>query len=214
MGTDNGRFRIWDKNGILIRTINANSWYGTALNNANAFDPKVLYDQLSKRWIMVWLDQNNATSRGYYLISVSDDSIPLGTWYNYAIKSSLYGTTESGTWSDYQGVGFDNQALYITGRQFGFTGGFFGGKVRIISKAQLYANNAGPLNWSDMWDIRDPNNLGTRPDNIRPAVFYSAASEYYMMTISPFGSGTYLILYKITNPLTSPAMTGVDIPVT
>ena len=214
VGTDNGRFRIWDKNGILVKTINANAWFSSALFQASAFDPKVVYDQFSKRWVMVWLDQNNTTPRGYYLISVSADSIPLGTWYNYAIKSSLFGSSESGTWSDYQGVGFDNQALYITGRQFGFGGSFQGCKLRIIDKTQLYANTAGPLGWTDMWDMRDPGNLGIRPDVVRPSIFYSTGSEYYFMTTAPFATGTYVILYKLTNPLTSPALTGVDIPVT
>ncbi len=214
MATDNGRFRIWDKNGFLIKTISATAWFSSALSGASPFDPKVEYDALSKRWIMVWLHQSNTAMTGYYLVSVSDDSIPLGIWYNYAIKSSLFGSNESGTWSDYQGVGYDNQAVYITGRQFVFNGSFQGCKLRILPKTQLYANTAGPLGWTDMWDLRDPNTLSIRPDVVRPSVFYSTGSEYYFMTIAPFTSGTYLILYKLTNPLTSPVLTGVDIPVT
>jgi len=214
MATDNGRFRIWDKNGTLIKTINANSWFSSALSSASAFDPKVLYDQISRRWIMVWLDQSNSIPRGYYLVSVSSDSVPIGTWYNYAIKSSLFGSTESGTWSDYQGVGFDNQAVYITGRQFSFSGSYQGCKLRILDKTQLYANTAGALGWTDMWDIRDPGNNGFRPDVIRPSIFYSNGTEYYFMTTAPFTTGTYIILYKLTNPLSSPVLTGADVPVT
>lgn len=213
VGTDNGRFRIWDKTGNLLKSISADAWFSGTLSGANAFDPKVSYDQFSKRWVMVWLDQDDATNRGYYLVSVSDDSIPLGTWYNWAIKSSLFGSSESGTWSDYQGVGFDNQALYITGRQFGFTGGFYGNKLRIIDKSFLYANTAGQLPWTDIWSIRDPN-LSNNIDNLRPAVMFSTASEYYFLSHSPYSTGTYVNLYKLTNPLTSPILTGVSIPVT
>jgi hypothetical protein len=213
MAVDNGRFRIWDKNGNFVKSINTTSWFSTTLSAASPFDPKIQYDHFNKRWIMVWLDQNN--TRGYYLVSVSQDSIPLGNWYNWAIKSSLYGSTESGTWSDYEGVGFDNQALYITGRQFGFTGGYFGNKLRIIGKTQLYANTAGALSWTDMWDIRDPNNLSVTPDVIRPTVIYGTPSEYYFMCGGPFnGNNTYVILYKLTNPLTSPVLIGADVPVT
>ena len=214
MGVDNSRLRIWDKNGNLLRTINANAWYQTALNGPSPFDPKVLYDHFSKRWIMVWLDQSNTIPRGYFLISVSQDSIPIGNWYNYAIKASLNGSTESGTWCDYQGVGFDSQALYITGRMFGFTGGFFGCKIRIIDKTFLYANTAGPLNWVDLWSIKDPSNFGITPDGIRPTVIYGNPSQYYFMVHGPFSTNSYVILYKLSNPVTSPVLTGVDIPVT
>ena len=214
VGVDNGRFRIWDKAGNLIKTINANSWYASALSGASAFDPKVQYDQFNKRWIMVWLHENDATQQAYYLVSVSADSVPLGTWYNWAIKASLFGNTESGTWSDYEGVGFDNQALYITGRQFVFGGSYQGCKVRIIGKSDLYANTAGALHWTDLWSIRDPNNPSIAPDVIRPTVIYGSPSEYYLFTGGPNPSNSYVILYKITNPLTSPSMTGVDIPVT
>lgn len=215
MAVDNGRFRIWDKSGNLLKTINSDQWFGTTLGGAGAFDPKVQYDHFNKRWIMVWLDQNNPPNqRGYYLVSVSDDSIPLGIWYNWALSSTLNGSTESGLWSDYQGVGFDSQALYITGRQFQFGGFFQYCKIRIINKTQLYANTAGPLAWNDIWDIRDPASLGIAPDGIRPSVIYGTPGEAYFLTIPRFSSGTYLILYKLLNPLTSPAMTGFAVPVT
>ncbi len=215
MAVDNGRFRIWDKSGNLLKTVNADQWFGSTLGGAGAFDPKVQYDHFNKRWIMVWLDQNDPPNqRGYYLVSVSDDSIPLGIWYNWALSSTLNGSTESGLWSDYQGVGFDNQALYITGRQFQFGGYFQYCKIRMINKAQLYANTAGPLSWNDIWDIRDPANTNSAPDGLRPSVIYGTTGESYFVTIPRYTTCTYLILYKLTNPLTSPSMTGASVPVT
>jgi hypothetical protein len=214
MGVDNGFFFIWTKSGDLVNRINANVWYNSALAGASVFDPKVSYDHFNKRWIMVWLDQDDATQRGYFLISVSDDSIPTGTWYNWAIKSSLNGNNESGTWGDYQGVGFDNEAIYLTSRSFGFTGGFFGLKIRIIGKAQLYNNTAGPLAWTDFWNLRDPSNLNLTPDGTRPSIIYGNPGEYYFLTNSPFFTGTYVIIYKLVNPLTTPVLTGLTIPVT
>jgi hypothetical protein len=103
--------------------------------------------------------------------------------------------------------------LYITGRQFGFSSGFDGCKVRIIGKTQLYANTAGPLNWTDLWRIKDPGNTSLTPDNIRPSIIYGNPGEYYLMTTAPFYGGTYVILYKILNPLSNPTMTGADVPV-
>ena len=44
-----------------------------------------MYDHFDKRWIMTWDSQNDALQRAYFLVAVSDDSIPLGTWYIWAL---------------------------------------------------------------------------------------------------------------------------------
>ena len=212
MGVCNSNFYIWDKNGNVVNLIASASWYSSALSGASPFDPKVSYDQIGKRWIMVWLHQDDASAQGYFLISVSDDSIPTGTWYNWAIKSSLNGSTEVGQWGDYQGVGFDNQAIYLTTNQFTFAGNFAYNKIRIIGKSQLYNNTAGSCAWTDIWDIRDPSN-GTRIFGSRPTIVYGNTSEAYFIVTSPFVTGTYITLYKLSNPLSSPTMTGTNIPV-
>ncbi len=215
VGVDNGRFRIWDKNtGTLIKSISASQWFSTVLTGASPFDPKISYDHFNKRWVMVWDEEKDPpTPHAYYLIAVSKDSIPLGNWYCWAIQSSLNGSTESGAWADYEGVGFDANAIYITGRMFQFAGNFQGCKFRIIGKSNLYANTAGQLTWTDLWDVRDPGNLSIDPDVLRPTIIYGNPSEYYFMGAGGFGGGgNYMTLYKLTNPLTSPSMTGVDVP--
>jgi hypothetical protein len=216
MGVDNGRFRIWEKNGRLVKTIMPEAWFSTALVGANPFDPKVLYDNLSKRWIMVWLDQKDSPQRGYFLISVSKDSIPLGTWYNWAIPSNVNGSVNSGGWGDYQGVGFDENTLYITANQFAFAGYFQGSRIRIIPKSQLYSNTAGPLGWTDLWDIREPSNTNMKTFGVRPTICHSPVnSQYFLVCMTPYyPSKTNIIVYKIDNPLNNPVMTGVNIPVT
>ena len=216
VGVDNGRFRIWDKNtGYLLKSISAAQWYSSVLSGAGPFDPKISYDHFSKRWIMVWDEEvDPPNQRAYYLISVSKDSIPLGNWYCWAIKSSLNGTSESGQWADYEGVGFDANAVYITGRMFQYLGNFQGCKFRIIDKTYLYANTAGQLNWTDLWSVRDPNNLSVAPDVLRPTIVYGTPSEYYFMGTGPSSGGSYLNVYKLTNPVSNPVMTAVDVPVT
>jgi hypothetical protein len=196
-----------------VKTISADGWFNSALSVVSAFDPKVQYDHIAKRWIMVWLDQDDATARGNYMVSVSADSIPIGTWYNYALPSNVNGTTNSNSWGDYQGVGFDDQAVYITSNQFAFGGSFQGTRIRIINKADLYSNTAGPVHWKDLWDIREPTGF-SRTFGARPTIMYSTSSEYYLLVQSPFSTGTYVTLYKITNPVSNPVMTAVNVPVT
>jgi len=208
----NSRFRITDKSGTVVNTIEASTWFNTTLTGADPFDPKVIYDHFAKRWVMVWLNVNSNSTLAYYLVSVSDDSIPSGVWYNWKIPSNVNGNTASGNWADYQGVGYDNNAIYLTSNQFTPAGSYNYCKIRILKKSDLYANTSGTLNWTDLWDIRDA--TGNVMYGIRPTRSYANQNEYYFVGRSAFVTGTYFSLYKLTNPATSPSMTVVNVPVT
>lgn len=210
----NTSFRISDKNGTTLKTITANAWFNSAFGgNSGAFDPKVLYDHFAGRWIMVWLQQSDANQTGTFLLSVSDDNDPIGTWYNWALPNHFHGTTFNGGWTDYQGVGFDQQAIYITGNHFGFNNtGYQGVKIRIIGKAQLYNNTAGPVTYTDFWNLRDL--FGNDVFGTRPTIVYSNPNEYYLVGKPNFNGGTYFALYRITNPLTTPSISCVHVAAT
>lgn len=211
---DNGRIRIWDKQGNLLKQIDGDLWCNAALPGASAFDPKISYDQINRRWIMVWLHQSDSPARAYYIISVSKDSSAIGEWNEWALPSHTNGNTQVNNWGDYQGVGFDDQAVYLTSNQYQFGGNFQGSKIRIIKKSELYVSTPGALTWNDFWDIREPNNLNTRTFGVRPTVMYSTASEYYLLATSPYSPGTFFVLYKISNPVTNPTISAVNVPVT
>lgn len=214
MAVDNNRFRIFSKEGRLIKNIVIDYWFANTVSSVSPFDPKVSYDHYAKRWIMVWLNVNETTQKSYFLLSVSDDSIPAGTWYNWALPSNVNGSTPINSWGDYEGVGFDDKAIYITANQFGFSSNFQGSKIRIIEKSQLYNNNAGQVVWTDLWDIREPNNLSARTFGIRPSIHLTATDDFYLMCHAPYQTGTFFSLYKISNPVTNPVMTAVNVPVT
>lgn len=205
--TVNTSFRIYDKEGNILKTISADSWYNNVFPSAGAFDPKVTYDVIDQRWIMVWLQESSGVAT--LLLSVSDDSDPLGTWYNWALPANLNGTVNSNTWTDYQGVGYDENAIYITGNQFLFNGGFQYAKIRIIPKAQLYANTAGPCSWMDIWNINNGNS-----STLRPSIMYSSSSKYYLVEVPYVSAANYVRLYSITNPLTTPTLVLNNIGVT
>ena len=214
MATVNSVFAIWDKEGNLIQTFSANQWYSSVLSDVSAFDPKILYDHLAQRWIMVWLDQDDNAQRGSFLISVSDDEDPNGTWYNWDLPSNKNGNSASGNWGDYQGVGFDKDAIYITSNQFSFAGSFQYAKIRIIPKAQLYNNTAGQVEWSDIWDIRYPSPLQKEKIfNIRPSISYSDTSSEYYLLHAPSGGGNFMTMFKITNSIDSANLIKVNVPV-
>jgi hypothetical protein len=207
----NSTFRIYDKSGNILKTIPCGSWLNSVIPGVSPSDPKVLYDQFAGRWVMSWIETNDI-SRANYAVSVSDDSNPLGFWYNYALPSNLNGTTNAGNWADYQGMGFDNQAIYFTSNQFQFGGNYQYVKIRIVNKAQLYANTGGSVSWFDFWNLRDASGNGVI--GTRPSMTYGTPGVYYLLGNSPFNPSSYFTVYRITNPLTTPAITAVNVAVT
>lgn len=209
----NSRFRITDKEGNTIKTILANNWYYSLLSEVSAFDPKVIYDNHSDRWVMVWLHVNSTSSEGYYLVSVSDDSNPVGEWYNWKLPSHTNGNSFAGNWGDYQGVGYDDKAIYLTSNQFSFSGYYDYTKVRIIDKSDLYESNApGEVNFTDLWNIGYPTGDAST-FGIRPVRMQTTSDEYYLVAVSPYTTKTSFGLFTITNPLSNPQLAGVSIPV-
>jgi hypothetical protein len=209
----NSNFSIWDKEGNLVKEINATTWYRNMYVAARPFDPKVLYDHFEKRWIMVWLDQNDDLKYGTFFVSVSEDSIPTGNWYNWSLPSTLNGDSVVTNWGDYQGVGFDKDAIYISANQWSFGGSFQYVKIRILPKAQLYANSAGSVTWSDIWNIGYPSGgIAQNVFNIRPSIMYTENSDYYLLH-APNASIDYFVIYTISNPLTTPVLKAKFVPV-
>jgi len=213
VGTVNSRFNIWDKQGNLLNSIDAEIWYNSVLPNNGAFDPKITYDHFADRWVLTYLHQNDANQTAHLLISVSDDENPVGTWYSWALPTTLNGTSPSGNWGDYQGVGLDHEAIYVTTNQFGFGSSFNYTKIRIIPKAQLYANTAGACIWFDIWNIGYPGGIGGNPFTLRPTLPTSVTTPYVIMQ-APSGGGNFVSIYKISNPTTNPTLTGsvVSVP--
>jgi hypothetical protein len=208
----NSSFRISDKNGVTLKTITADSWFGGTISNPQAFDPKVFYDTHANRWVMVWDSQNSTTQTAYFLVSVSDDDNPIGVWFNWALPANVYGSTPSGTWQDYESAGYDSRAYYITGRHFGFVSGYFGNAVRVLPKAQFLGTTPGSITWYDFWSLRD--SFGNDVDGVRPSYVLSNPNEYYLAGPPSLSGGTYIALYRITNPLGVPAISCIHVPVT
>jgi len=208
--TVNTTFRISDKQGNTLKTITAGSWFASVLGGAGPFDPQIMYDHFNGRWIMLW--DHLGTSTAYWLISVSDDDDPLGTWYNWALPAHVNGSSASGNWGDYPGIGFDQDGLYIVSREFSFGGFYQYPKLRIVGTDQLFQNDAGPVTWTDLWAIEDL--TGFVHDGLRPTVVFSDPVDYFLLAPTTFGgSNTYFVLYRLTNPVTAPVMTATHVPV-
>ena len=208
----NDLFRIYDKEGNEQKTISAAEWYSNIVAGAAPVDPKILYDHFDRRWVMVWIYINHTELRAYYLISVSDDDDPNGKWFNWALPSNVNGSTPSDNWADYEGVGFDDKAIYITSNQFTFSSVYNYVKLRIISKSEIYINsNPGIVKWKDIWNITVPGNSNSA-SYLRPARMYDADNNFYLFYL-PNAGGNFCGVYKLENATTNPVLTAEAIPV-
>jgi hypothetical protein len=110
------------------------------------FDPKVIYDQYSSRFIVVTLQQwdvaaGDPSSESRILVAVSKTPDPNLGWWTYSINSKiLIGALDR--WADYPGLAVDDKAVYICNNMFAFAagGGAFGGsRLWIVNKVPTYA---------------------------------------------------------------------------
>ena len=212
----NTQFIIWDKQGNQLFSSPASTWFNNVVANNDAFDPQVVYDHFEGRWIMLW-DGGNLQTEGYYLISVSDDDNPMGDWYNYAFPANRNGMTVTNVWADYPKLGYDQHAVYMSGRMFSFPPNQFFQycQVRWVSKTDLYNANGGPVTYTDIWDIRDPANISQRVDGPPIAATHlDSTNTTYLIVDSPYFTSTFATLWKIQNPTGTPVITAVNVPVT
>ena len=214
IATVNSEFSIYDKDGNELKNINAGQWFAP-VSLFERGDPQVIYDHYSSRWVIQFMEQNDANLVAGNLIAVSDDDNPLGNWYLYRMDTRAHGSNPpSNTWGDYPQMGYDDEAIYIVTRMFAFAGGFFGCKMRIIDKSELYAGTGGEVTYTDIWDIRDPGNAAAALDGIHPVNSYNPNEDgWFFWALRSGAALNYYIAYKITNPLTSPVLTGRRIPV-
>ncbi|HEV8713400.1 MAG TPA: hypothetical protein VGX03_11290, partial [Candidatus Binatia bacterium] len=214
----NTSWRAFSKTGAaataLIPFCGSGGWWSAVLpaGVTQCFDPRILYDQFSNRWVMLAVATRSSPNRAWYLLATSWTSDPTGQWCRWSLDATLNGSTSTGNWADYPQLGLDSQALYITSNQFSFSGGEFQYvKLRIAGKAQLYNNMCASVSWRDFWNLADTD--GTAAFTVQPAFTFGTPGVEYLIN-SRSSSGSSVTLWSLTNPLSaSPTLTRVDVPV-
>ncbi len=167
------------------------------------FDPKCFYDHIAQRFVVLALETyNNATEQSAWItIAVSDDSDPNGVWYKYRTDAviNVSGTTY---WWDFPGLGYDQQAYYVTGNLFGLSAsGYAGAGFRVFNKTPMLTGSAASYS-----TLRD----GARY-TVQPALHFGSNSAAYFADVE---NTTTMRIHAIRNPITSPSLstTTVAIP--
>ncbi|HUR22414.1 MAG TPA: Calx-beta domain-containing protein [Acidimicrobiales bacterium] len=108
-------------------------------------DPRVRFDRLSGRWIVVAIDKATTNNRVLFAVS-SGPVLTTSTAFNFfSFPQNVVGPAgDTGFFADYPSLGVDANALYIGVNQFnGKTGPFVGTSAFVVRKSSILGT--GPI---------------------------------------------------------------------
>ncbi len=194
----NAQWGIYSRTGTNLAVTQFSSWWGTTAGTP--FDPKCYYDN-SGHFVIIATSVGNGLANMY--VSISQTADPTGAWWNYSFDWRLDGSTLSGNWGDYPGLGYNDNAIFINANQYTISSNSFRySKVRVLSKAQLFSGSAAT--YTDFIGLTNSN--GTAAFTVKPARCLSSSSSEYLMNTLP-GGGNFVTLWRIDNAPSSPVLT-------
>ncbi len=179
----NSQVRIQQKDGTVLSTVSLNTFWtsGTGLAG-NPFDPRIVYDALSGRWMaIVDADALSASSAVWFAISAGND--PTGAWTFYSIAADSTGNY----WADYPDIGINSAWIAITNNMFTVASpsSFGGAKMWVIDKAQLLNGTFSVTTFARGFD-----NTGSGYGfTLRPALTFDAAETTLYLVDGYWSSG-------------------------
>jgi hypothetical protein len=117
---------------------------GAGVGGGNFYDPKLLYDEIADRFILVFLKDNDSIN-SRIIIAFSSTNNPTDPWNVYALPGN---PLNSGRWTDFPAINITNDELFITGNLIvpgvSWQVGFDGSVIWQVNKEAGY-NNAATL---------------------------------------------------------------------
>jgi len=194
----NGEIAFFDKAGTnLFRDEIEDSfgfWGGLGADNF-VFDPETIYDPHSGRFMAMACERSD-TGTAYYLLAISDDSDPVGTWHKYRINATA---SAGDTDIDSPNLAADENVIYLSSDFFGPD------KFHIMMIDKSSVIDGGTPVFTDEL-ITGDQSMGF------PVTYDTGAPAQYMVGYEP-STSTRVRLYAITNPLTTPVIQSVFVTV-
>ena len=133
----NGAVAYYTKDGTRVFQTGLSAFLGTS----GAFDPRVLYDQGSGRFIVLAANGAGNPSGSNFLLSISSSSDPRDGFCTYTFGAE----NPSGTWADYPTLGVSETAIFFGSNQF--NSGFVTNKMFWINKSQVLTCGSASYHW-------------------------------------------------------------------
>jgi len=168
-------------------------------NQSGPFDPKVIYDTNTNRFIVVSLQQSDAggtfndsnTSTILVAVSSPDTGAPL-TWSYSSINSDVITANGANCWADYPGLATDGTNIYVTANLFDHaTGNYQGSRLWTLPFTQS-TTNASQVTFGSS-HVYDPSTASGATAAGSSELFTLMPSE--MLSNLP-GGGVFLVSYS------------------
>ena len=170
---------------------------GDASLQDGIFDPRVVYDSGSDRFILCELHGSTpATSKVLLMFSKSGNPMDGWNYYNLPINNDV-----NNRWADFPNVGVSNNEVYVTVNLFNTSDDFDKAAIYQINKNTGYNGNSS-LTYQFWTDISDDS--GVEPFTLVP-VSYGQDGNYgpgifFVSTPSP-ANGSRIQLFDLTNDI-------------
>ncbi|MBS1715682.1 MAG: hypothetical protein JST30_15240 [Armatimonadetes bacterium] len=145
----NSDVAFFNKSGTKLfqQHLDGNGFFSGVAQTDFIFDPRVIFDQTSGRFIVLAIEQDDATQNSGILLAVSATSNPNGNWTKYRINAKISRNSKT-YWFDYPGLGYNKDALIVTGNMFSFGGNAYGFVTSYsIKKAGLLSGGTASYNY-------------------------------------------------------------------
>lgn len=134
----NSNMRVIDETGSIKKNFTLKGLGQIGGFQSSTFDPRIVYDPIADRFIIVFLNGRDNNSSTYVCFSKTND--PTQEWFAYALQgSNLF---EPNTWSDYPIISISEEDLFITlnmlGNGQGWRDGFRESMIWQIGKQEGY----------------------------------------------------------------------------
>ena len=200
----NGRITVFNKGGTQAQTATPPAFFDSlgTIADDNIFDPQVEYNEYIDRFVVLYSTRNDATSRSFMLIAVSNTDDPTQGWHLYGLDAGLNGGTDTNDWCDYPHLGYSVQGATITCNMFTHSSPatFQYAKIRVLDNSQLASGSC--CGWWDFWDLREGPGLTQKVFTIQPAAMHFAfASDGAFLAAAQGGggAGSNLHVYRVPN---------------
>lgn len=184
----NSHVDIYTIAGVLVKSVTLNAFFGEA---DFLFDPRVVYDPIWNRWIIVATRRANSAADPVrkFRLAVSTTSNPTGSFFSYTVPFNI-GIIQNGDFWDYPQLGFDQDAVVVTGNVFSSSSTYRTTAMVPLAKARLYngLGTAAPL-------------FTGLPATLAPPIVQDQNANAYFVAAN---NGAQLHLYRGTN-LSNPA---------
>lgn len=198
MVTLNSEVRIQDKTGTDLGTVSHPSFWSSVATFP--FDPKILFDEDSGRYIFAAVAEPQSSSSAV-LLGVSATNDPTGTWFLRSFdadSANIY-------WADFPSLSVNQKWIVISANMFRVSNNLFGGpKMWVFDKAQAIASGGAitPTIFSMGFD-----NTGSGSNHtIQGCLTYGTEPNLYMVDTGWFSGSTELVrLSQLSGTASSPS---------